>query len=117
RLDGLYTRLARYIEDYITKATSTYPSRAYLCMPSPYSNVDQLQFRGQPIGIDILRVDALTDFERKRLFRAFLRYKLVSKIHYLEDSLELKVIDKLVASAFKRSVAARPKHFGAFNIT
>ncbi|KAI3576189.1 hypothetical protein IWW34DRAFT_880120 [Fusarium oxysporum f. sp. albedinis] len=92
-----------YIEDYITKATSTYPSRAYLCMPSPYSNVDQLQFRGQPIGIDILRVDALRDVERKRLFRAFLRYELVSKIHYLEDSLELKVIDKLVALAFKRS--------------
>lgn len=60
RLDRLYTRLAIYIEDYITKATSIYPPRAYLCIPSAYSNVDQLQFRGQPIGIDILRVDALT---------------------------------------------------------
>lgn len=102
RLDRLYSRLAIYIEDYITKATSIYPPRAYLCIPNPNSNVDQLQFRGQPIGTDIVRLDALTHAERKRLFRAFMRYELVSKIHHLEDSLELKVIDSIVALTFKR---------------
>ncbi|KAF5556426.1 hypothetical protein FNAPI_5776 [Fusarium napiforme] len=80
RLDRLYAQLARYIEDYITKATSIYPPRAYMCIPSPYYHVDQLQFRGQPIGVDILRVDTLTDVERNRLFQAFFRYELVAKM-------------------------------------
>ncbi|KAF5610132.1 uncharacterized protein FSUBG_3364 [Fusarium subglutinans] len=79
RLDRLYAQLEIYIEDYITKATSIFPPRAYMCIPNPYSNANQLQFRGNPIGIDILRVDSLTDVERNRLFRAFIRYELASK--------------------------------------
>jgi hypothetical protein len=51
-----------------------------MCIPSPYYHADQLQFRGQPIGIDILRVDKLTDLERNRLFQAFFRYELISKM-------------------------------------
>ncbi|SCN93021.1 uncharacterized protein FFNC_08394 [Fusarium fujikuroi] len=101
RLDRIYTQLAGYIEDYITKATSIYPPRAYMCIPSPCSNVDQLQFRGQPTGIDILRVDTLTALERNSLFRAFFRYELVSKIQYVEDSTELDHIDELVAPTFR----------------
>ncbi|CZR37967.1 uncharacterized protein FPRO_06842 [Fusarium proliferatum ET1] len=97
RLDRIYNQLAGYIEDYITKATSIYPPRAYMCIPCPCSNVGQLQFRGQPTGIDILRVDTLTDLERNRLFRAFFRYELVSKIQYVEDSTELEHIDELAA--------------------
>ncbi|KAF5987289.1 hypothetical protein FCOIX_992 [Fusarium coicis] len=94
RLDRLYAQLARYIEDYITKATSIYPPRAYMCIPSPYYHVDQLQFRGQPIGVDILRVDTLTDLERNRLFQAFFRYELVSK---MRD----RGVARLVASTFR----------------
>ncbi|KAF4503567.1 hypothetical protein FAGAP_174 [Fusarium agapanthi] len=86
RLDRLYAQLEIYIEDYITKATSIYPPRAYMCIPSPDRYVDQLQFRGHPIGIDILRVDTLTDVERNRLFRAFFRYELVSKARGEEGS-------------------------------
>ncbi|KAF5649131.1 uncharacterized protein FTJAE_1127 [Fusarium tjaetaba] len=80
RLDRLYAQFARYIEDYITKATSIHPPRAYMCIPSLCYHVDQLQFRGQPIGVDILSVDTLTELERYRLFQAFFRYELVSKI-------------------------------------
>ncbi|KAF5719536.1 hypothetical protein FMUND_4639 [Fusarium mundagurra] len=94
RLDRLYAQLARYIEDYITKATSIYPPRAYMCIPSPYYHVNQLQFRGQPIGIDILRVDTLTDLERNRLFQAFFRYELASKIRDYR-------VAELVASTFR----------------
>ncbi|KAF5640145.1 hypothetical protein F25303_7171 [Fusarium sp. NRRL 25303] len=101
RLDRLYTQLAIYIEDYITKATSISPPRSYMCIPSPCSNVDQLQYRGQPIGIDILRVETLTDVERNRLFRAFFRYELVSKIRCLQDRIELELINELVAPIFK----------------
>ncbi|KAF5684880.1 hypothetical protein FCIRC_3724 [Fusarium circinatum] len=101
RLDRLYNRLTIYIEDYITKATSISPSRAYTCIPSPYSDTDQLQFRGNSIGIDILRVETLRDLERHRLFRAFLRYELTSKLRYIEDSMELLFIDRLVAPIFR----------------
>ncbi|KAF5252893.1 hypothetical protein FANTH_2217 [Fusarium anthophilum] len=94
RLDRLYAQLEIYIEDYITKATSIFPPRAYMCIPNPYSNAKQLQFGGKPIGIDILRVDTLTDVERNRLFRAFLRYELVSKIRGVE-------VSWLVASTFE----------------
>ncbi|KAI1035561.1 hypothetical protein LB504_005983, partial [Fusarium proliferatum] len=78
RLDRLYTQIAIYIEDYITKATSISPPRAYMCTPSPCSDVDQLQFTGQPIGIDILRVETLRD-----------------------DRIELELIDELVAPIFE----------------
>ncbi|KAF5637966.1 hypothetical protein F52700_4669 [Fusarium sp. NRRL 52700] len=94
RLDRIYTQLEIYIEDYITKATSIYPPRAYMCIPSPGSYVDQLQFRGHPIGIDILKLDSLTDLERNRLFRAFFRYELTSKTYGEE-------VSELVTSTFQ----------------
>ncbi|KAF4972241.1 hypothetical protein FSARC_1138 [Fusarium sarcochroum] len=101
RLNRLYTRLSKYIEDYITKATSIFPPRAYLSIPTPSSNLDHLQFRGQSIGIKILKINALGDDEKRRLFQAFIRYELVSKIHYLIESRELRVIDRLVSSSFR----------------
>ncbi|RSL88634.1 hypothetical protein CEP52_015146 [Fusarium oligoseptatum] len=72
-LDRLYHRLSTYIEDYITKATSNYPPRAYLCLPDLSSKRGRLLFRNKQIGQNVIKIDYLTDAERRRLLQAFLR--------------------------------------------
>ncbi|KAM5387007.1 hypothetical protein ACJZ2D_000300 [Fusarium nematophilum] len=68
-LDRLYDRLSPFMEDYITKATSVFPPR--------------LQFRNKAIGEKVLKVDALSGAERRRLLKAFLKYELLCKIYQM----------------------------------
>ncbi|KAI1276065.1 hypothetical protein F5Y07DRAFT_408661 [Xylaria sp. FL0933] len=81
-LVGLYTlhsRLLLFIEDYLTKATATDPSREYLGLSplSPYSQY--LTYMGHPLSPRFNAAN-LTGPERKRLLRAFLRYELLCKM-------------------------------------
>ncbi|UPK94945.1 hypothetical protein LCI18_005880 [Fusarium solani-melongenae] len=72
QLHELQTRLLLFIEDYLTKATARFPPREYLCLPDLSPNHTRLMFKDQEFSA---RFDAteLTDDERKRLLRAFLR--------------------------------------------
>ncbi|KAI8724395.1 hypothetical protein NCS52_00008700 [Fusarium sp. LHS14.1] len=91
-LNRLYDRLSTYIEDYITKATSKYPPRAYLCLPDLSSKRDRLFFRNKEIGQEVIKMYSLTDDERRRLIQAFLRYEFLCKINLLGEEGSHKVV-------------------------
>ncbi|RMJ17830.1 hypothetical protein CDV36_002507 [Fusarium kuroshium] len=91
-LDRLYHRLSTYIEDYITKATSKYPPRAYLCLPDLSSKRGRLLFRNKQIGQNVIKIDYLTDAERRRLLQAFLRYEFLCKVNLLGADASHKIV-------------------------
>ncbi|KAI1500496.1 hypothetical protein F5X99DRAFT_386202 [Biscogniauxia marginata] len=79
RLYRLHRRLLLFIEDYLTKATATDPSREYFCL-SPLSLHSQyLTYKGHPLSPRLSAAN-LTGPERQRFFRAFLRYELLCKM-------------------------------------
>ncbi|KAF5009988.1 hypothetical protein FDECE_3825 [Fusarium decemcellulare] len=81
-LERLHRRLLTYIEDYLAKATHPFPPRAYRCLPNLASCQSQLIFRGRVVSGGFNAND-LNVFERRRLFRAFLRYELIGKTNQL----------------------------------
>ncbi|KAM0195273.1 hypothetical protein ACHAPI_006578 [Fusarium lateritium] len=73
----LHQRMLMYIQDYITKATSDFLQRAYSWVPTLAQ--DGTFIISHPLeGVFDLR--KLGESGRKRLFWAFLRYELMSKI-------------------------------------
>ncbi|KAF5000603.1 hypothetical protein FGRMN_1635 [Fusarium graminum] len=77
RLTSLYRRILLYIQDYMTKATSYFLPRAYSSLPN--LDLGKTDFRDGQLngGFDLGR---LSTSGRKRLFWAFLRYELMSRI-------------------------------------
>ncbi|KPM39027.1 hypothetical protein AK830_g7533 [Neonectria ditissima] len=75
---------AAFMEDYLTKATALFPPREYLCLPNLSSTQRFVAYKGRIVST---RFDAsdLTDVERKRLLKAFLRCELTCKISYAQD--------------------------------
>ncbi|KAL6918714.1 hypothetical protein FSHL1_002715 [Fusarium sambucinum] len=71
-LDRIFARLGLFIEDYMSKATSSNPVLRYLSLPSiVYTDTDT---------DNRVTLDDLTPTERYRLFRAFLRYEMLCKV-------------------------------------
>ncbi|KAG5792754.1 hypothetical protein H9Q69_008210 [Fusarium xylarioides] len=84
QLNTLHSRLLFFIEDYVTKATSSYPPRDYLCLPqTPESKLPttegHLMFNGQKITARF-NASNLKDTEIHRLLKAFLLYELNCKV-------------------------------------
>ncbi|KAJ3541692.1 hypothetical protein NM208_g4485 [Fusarium decemcellulare] len=79
--EKLYNQLRMFIQDYITKATATFPPRAYLCLRDMSSSRETWTFRSQPVS-DIRKfiLSDLEDLEMKRLLRAFIRYELIIRL-------------------------------------
>ncbi|KAJ4212712.1 hypothetical protein NW759_011352 [Fusarium solani] len=77
----LFSRLAVFIEDYMTKATAPFPPRAYLCLPRMKSMDGELYFRDQTIDAQHVKLDDLTCSERNRFLRAFVRYELLCNLY------------------------------------
>ncbi|RSL53141.1 hypothetical protein CEP54_010548 [Fusarium duplospermum] len=77
----LFSRLAVFIEDFMTKATAPFPPRAYLCLPRMTSLDGELYFRDQSIDARHVELDDLTCSERNRFLRAFVRYELLCKLY------------------------------------
>ncbi|KAF9769123.1 hypothetical protein IL306_013515 [Fusarium sp. DS 682] len=99
RLDKLHSLIFRLIQDYITKATSRFPPRQFLCLPQIDSSTGKghLIFRGQE-NVQILRTDSLTDNEKKRFLKAFLLYEL-----------NCKTIKRVSSNPPPRTIPPRPK--------
>lgn len=76
QLYRLHGRLLLFIEDYLTKATATDPSREYSGLSPLSLHSRYLTYRGHLLCPRFSAAD-LTDAERQRLFRAFLRYELL----------------------------------------
>ncbi|PNP74269.1 hypothetical protein FNYG_12318 [Fusarium nygamai] len=79
QLDKLHSLLMVFVEDYITKATADFQPREYICLPQPTHSQSHLVFKGQKVT---RRFDSgnLSEGERRRLLRAFLRVELGSLI-------------------------------------
>ncbi|KAF5570941.1 hypothetical protein FPANT_13644 [Fusarium pseudoanthophilum] len=77
QLDKLHSLLMVFVEDYITKATADFRPREYICLPEPTHSQSHLVFKGQKVT---RRFDScnLSEGERRRLLRAFLRVELYS---------------------------------------
>lgn len=82
-LQQLHDHLLFYIEDFLTKATSIYPPRDYLCLPDRYG---YLTFRGRRIS-KRLDAECLTSSERTRFFRFFLRSEVRERIRKFPNTL------------------------------
>lgn len=89
QLHELQNRLLLFIKDYLTKATASFPPREYLCLPDLSPNRTRLMFKGQEVseGFDVTE---LTDEERKRLLRAFLRYELICSMRDCRASYDIE---------------------------
>ncbi|KAF5560021.1 hypothetical protein FNAPI_4420 [Fusarium napiforme] len=79
QLDKLHSLLMVFVEDYITKATADFQPREYICLSQPTHSQSHLVFKGQKVT---RRFDScnLSEGERRRLLRAFLRVELWSLI-------------------------------------
>ncbi|RBQ79854.1 hypothetical protein FVER14953_08497 [Fusarium verticillioides] len=79
QLDRLHSLLMVFVEDYITKATADFQPREYICLPQPTHSQSYLVFKGLKVT---RRFDSgnLSEGERRRLLRAFLRVELWSLI-------------------------------------
>lgn len=88
-LERLCRRVYSYMEDFVAKATSSYPPRSYLCLPDFFSPRTRLIFKGKVIS-EGFKIEALRESERKFLFWAFLRYELLCKVNYPAPRWNLK---------------------------
>ncbi|KAF5645119.1 hypothetical protein F52700_2319 [Fusarium sp. NRRL 52700] len=84
QLNTLHSRLLFFIEDYVTKATSFYPPREYLCLPQTSlsklpTTEGHLMFNGQKITARF-NVSNLKDTEIRRFLKAFLLYELNCRV-------------------------------------
>ncbi|KAJ3534427.1 hypothetical protein NM208_g7539 [Fusarium decemcellulare] len=80
KLGKICRRLIHFIEDYVTKATSLFPPQAYLSLPCSFAIGATSNFKGQIVH---QRFDAadLSDEERGRLLKAFLRFEAICKTY------------------------------------
>lgn len=78
QLNRLHCQLLFFIEDYITKATSAFPPREYLCLPQipPQPAEGHLMFRGVKVAARF-NSGKLTSAERKRFLKAFILFELL----------------------------------------
>ncbi|EWG51682.1 hypothetical protein FVEG_16835 [Fusarium verticillioides 7600] len=84
RLWRLFVRMIHFIEDYISKATSVYPPRAYMGIPDVIDGSGSY-FQGQRLETNAVRFTTLTSAERHRFLSAFMRHELLCKIFYPRD--------------------------------
>ncbi|KAF4956072.1 hypothetical protein FGADI_4097 [Fusarium gaditjirri] len=80
QLHKLRDRILLLVEDYITKATASFPPQEYLCLPQiqPSSTKGHLMFKGLKVTRRFSSAN-LTASERKRFVKAFLVYDLLCK--------------------------------------
>lgn len=82
RFERLYEQLKRYIDDYISKATSSQLCYAYTHLPK-FSNPELTKgAKLRPPPNSQLEFYHLSAIEKYRLLKTFLRLKLYSKIYY-----------------------------------
>jgi hypothetical protein len=81
QLNKLHSQLLVLVEDYITKATASFPPWEYLCLPHVQQPLTEghLMFRGVKVTPRFNSAN-LTSLERKRFIKAFLLYELFCKI-------------------------------------
>ncbi|KAH7210560.1 hypothetical protein BKA60DRAFT_463291 [Fusarium oxysporum] len=77
----IISRMIIFIEDYVSKATSECPPRAYLGIMD-LLNGSGSYFKGQRLDTNAVRFSSLTGAERYRFLPAFTRHELICRIYY-----------------------------------
>ncbi|KAJ4327882.1 hypothetical protein N0V84_001692 [Fusarium piperis] len=86
KVQALLDHLSIFIEDYLAKATSPYPTRAYLFLPSLSPNESQPYFKNRVLGETTFSSHYKALFwrlslsERERLVAAFLKYEIMCQV-------------------------------------
>ncbi|KAF5575384.1 hypothetical protein FPANT_11363 [Fusarium pseudoanthophilum] len=96
RLNKLHDQILLLVEDYVTKATASFPPQEYLCLPEiqPLSTEGHLVFKDLKVTPRFSSAN-LTSSERKRFVKAFLRFDLLCKdckFVYTPSNLRLRKI-------------------------
>ncbi|QPC73238.1 hypothetical protein HYE68_003990 [Fusarium pseudograminearum] len=86
QLHRFLSRIITFIEDYVSKATSEYPPRAYLGLPN--LETGNTTFRGNLLDTRMVRFINLTCYERYCLLRHFVRYEFLCRLHNDPDTRE-----------------------------
>ncbi|KAI1044231.1 hypothetical protein LB505_008633 [Fusarium chuoi] len=76
-----FIRMFAFIEDYVSKATSVYPPRAYLGVPDIIGGSGSY-FKERRLETNVIDFTSLTCAEQHRFLSAFVRYELLCKIFY-----------------------------------
>ncbi|KAM0228023.1 hypothetical protein ACHAPO_011049 [Fusarium lateritium] len=107
KLHRLLSRVIMFIEDYISKATSDYPPRAYLGVPDLLTG--NPSFMGSSLDTRMVRFTSLTRSERYRLMRHFVRYELLCNIHKTRHNRRVVTLNFRNFNAFGTPNAPDPK--------
>ncbi|KAF5605665.1 hypothetical protein FPCIR_357 [Fusarium pseudocircinatum] len=99
KLYKLFSSMSMFVEDYISKATSSNPPQAYLCLPQIDDPNKGLYYKELSFSPRQVTLDDLTSSECHSLIRAFIRYDMFCKIHapkvaLLTDDNEYSAISK-----------------------
>ncbi|KAF5569485.1 hypothetical protein FPHYL_2013 [Fusarium phyllophilum] len=80
KLYKLFSSMNMFVEDYISKATSSNPPQAYLCLPQIDDPNRGLYYKDHSFSPRHVTLDDLTSSECHSLIRAFIKYDMFCKI-------------------------------------
>ncbi|KAF5589329.1 hypothetical protein FPANT_6372 [Fusarium pseudoanthophilum] len=80
KLYKLFSSMSMFVEDYISKATSSNPPQAYLCLPQIGDPNRGLYYKEHSFSPRHVTLDDLTSSERHHLIWAFIKYDMFYKI-------------------------------------
>ncbi|KAF5002040.1 hypothetical protein FGRMN_651 [Fusarium graminum] len=81
KLHRLLSRLGMFVEDYVSKGTSSTPSEAFLCLPTIGHQGRGLEYRSHIFKPNHVTLDELKHAERQKLLWSFTRYEILCKTH------------------------------------
>ncbi|CZR44307.1 uncharacterized protein FPRO_14068 [Fusarium proliferatum ET1] len=80
KLYKLFSSISMFVEDYISKATSSNPPQAYLCLPQITNPNRGLYYKEHSFSPRHITLDDLMSSERHFLLWAFIKYEMFSKV-------------------------------------
>ncbi|QGI69916.1 hypothetical protein CEK26_002248 [Fusarium fujikuroi] len=80
KLYRLFSSISMFVEDYISKATSSNPPQAYLCLPQIANPNRGLYYKEHSFSPRHVTLDELTSSERHFILWAFLKYEMCCKV-------------------------------------
>ncbi|KAF5663722.1 hypothetical protein FHETE_7427 [Fusarium heterosporum] len=113
QVDKLHTQLLILIEDYVTKATASFPPQEYICLPPIQSSLagGHLAFRGIK-GSSRFNSARLTSLERRRFVKAFLEYEILCQTCRLDISFN-SLEQSIITQTEREAISCVQQYFGS----
>ncbi|KAI3579006.1 hypothetical protein IWW34DRAFT_622231 [Fusarium oxysporum f. sp. albedinis] len=109
----LFSHMSMFVEDFISKATSSNPPQAYLCLPQIEIPSRGLYYNQHSFCPEHVTLDELTSSECQLLAWAFIRYDMLCKIDghkaalLLDDGEYSAITKKCFTRQFRRPAARK----------